>query len=104
MVPLGVHTWNLPVQYGGIGILFAKQTAGYTQNRVSGSYLDYNSIVTIAPEHLIITDTFFLGTSNIVLVAIPGKTTITVKIINFSFIFLFVCNIVSGIAHYKQRI
>ena len=35
--------------------------AGYTQNRVIGSYLDFTDLVTVSPEHLLISAGFFLG-------------------------------------------
>lgn len=72
----GVHTWNKELKYGGIGILFSTSTAEYTQNRVVDSYLDSNSIVTYSPEHLVISDCFFLASANVVIAAYPGKTTI----------------------------
>eukprot|EP00054_Salpingoeca_dolichothecata_P013636 m.76163 g.76163 ORF g.76163 m.76163 type:complete len:496 (+) comp20579_c0_seq5:184-1671(+) len=70
----GVHTWNLASVRGGIGLLF--DSPEYTQNRVVACYLDYNAIVTIAPWHLTIIDSFFLCAGNIVIKAIEGKTVI----------------------------
>ena len=34
---------------------------GYTQNRIVGSYLDYNDLVAVDPEHLLVSSGFFLG-------------------------------------------
>jgi len=71
----GVHTWNLDNQHGGIGILI--NAPGYTQNRLVGCYLDYNDIVAVDPEHLTITDGFFLCTGRIVLKASTAKHVIS---------------------------
>jgi hypothetical protein len=70
----GVHTWNLAAPQGGIGIYV--NAPGYTQNRLVACYLDYNSVVAVAPEHLSIEESFFLCGGNIVLVSIPNHTTI----------------------------
>uniref|UniRef100_A0A6B2L5B9 Rhamnogalacturonase A/B/Epimerase-like pectate lyase domain-containing protein n=1 Tax=Arcella intermedia TaxID=1963864 RepID=A0A6B2L5B9_9EUKA len=70
----GVHTWNLASSEGGIGIYV--DAPGYTQNRLVACYLDFNSVVAVAPEHLSIVDGFFLCGGNIVLVAIPGHQTV----------------------------
>lgn len=40
---VGVHTWNMASEDGGIGIYM--NCPGYTQNRVIGCYLDWNSLV-----------------------------------------------------------
>jgi len=70
----GVHTWNCATAQGGIGILV--NAPGYTQNRLLGVYLDYNSIVAVAPEHLTISDSFFLCGGNVVLKATEKHTSI----------------------------
>jgi len=70
----GVHTWNLAATRGGIGIYI--NAPGYTQNRLVACYLDFNSVVAVAPEHLSIEQSFFLCGGNIVLVATPQHHTI----------------------------
>ena len=35
--------------------------AGYTQNRIIGSYADFNDFVIVSPEHMLISSSFFLG-------------------------------------------
>jgi hypothetical protein len=62
-----VHTWNLDSPSGGIGIIL--KGPGYTQNRLIGCYLDYNSLIIEAPEHATVTDGFFLCGANIVIKA-----------------------------------
>ena len=61
----GVHTWNNAETLGGIGIFI--DDPGYTQNRLVGCYLDYNSLVAVDPAELVITDGFFLCGGNIVI-------------------------------------
>ena len=43
--------------------------AGYTQNRLTGVYLDWNDVVAVDPQHLVVADSFFLGGGAIYLVA-----------------------------------
>ena len=61
----GAHTWNKNTGDGGVGIWM--DCAGYTQNRVIGSYLDGNHLIAVAPEHLVINECFFLGYAAVVL-------------------------------------
>jgi len=70
----GVHTWNLASNKGGIGIYI--NAPGYTQNRIIASYLDFNSVIAVAPEHLSIEDSFFLCGGNIVLQSTTQHRTI----------------------------
>ena len=61
----GAHTWNKNTGDGGVGIWM--DCAGYTQNRVIGSYLDGNHLIAVAPEHLVVNECFFLGYAAVVL-------------------------------------
>ena len=55
------HTWNDATGTGNGGLGIYMDCAGYTQNRVVASYLDYNDMLIVDPEHLLVTDCFFLG-------------------------------------------
>ena len=48
------HTWNDATGTGNGGIGIFMDCAGYTQNRVIGSYLDYNDLLIVSPEHLLV--------------------------------------------------
>ena len=61
----GLHSWNLAESQGGVGLFM--DCAGYTQNRVIASYLDWNDLVAVAPEHLVVNECFFLSTAALVL-------------------------------------
>ena len=67
------HTWNdaTGTDNGGIGIYM--DCPGYTQNRVVASYLDFNDLVIVSPEHLLVTGMFFLGAGAVRLKATPGQ-------------------------------
>ena len=60
-----VHTWNDATGNGGTGMVM--DCAGYTQNRIVASYLDFTDLVIIDPEHMLVTDGFFLGGASIIL-------------------------------------
>ena len=62
-----VHTWNQANGNHGVGIHL--DCAGYTQNRLTGVYLDWNDLVAVDPQHLVVADSFFLGGGAIYLVA-----------------------------------
>ena len=61
-----VHTWN-DANPHGTGIML--DCSGYTQNRLVGVYLDFNDLKAIDPQHLVVTDSFFLGSGAIQLIA-----------------------------------
>ena len=53
------HTWNQANGNHGVGIML--DSAGYDQNRIVACYLDWNDLVVLDPEHLVVSDAFFLG-------------------------------------------
>ena len=53
------HTWNDATGNGGTGILC--DCAGYSQNRFLAVYLDWNDLVLLDPQHVTVTESFFLG-------------------------------------------
>ena len=63
------NSWhrNLDSPDSGIGILLS--APDYTQNRVIGCYLDFNSLVVLDPSLVVITDCFFLCGGSIVVQA-----------------------------------
>lgn len=67
----GVHTWNDATQSGGLGIV-----VDAPQTRLENCYLDYNSLVVVDPQHVSVTDTFFLGGGNLVLKATKPNMTV----------------------------
>jgi hypothetical protein len=77
------HTWNCANENGGIGIYMS--SSGYTQNRVVSSYLDYNDLVVDNPEHLVISECFFLGGGGIVIKATSNYVINGLSIINNEF-------------------
>ena len=64
---INAHTWNQANGNHGVGIMI--DCSGYTQNRLVGVYLDWNDLVAVDPQHLVVADSFFLGGGAINLVA-----------------------------------
>ena len=69
-----VHAWNCATGNHGVGIYL--DCAGYTQNRLVGVYMDWTALVAVAPEHLVVVDSFFLGGGAIVLATSPTSRAI----------------------------
>ena len=61
-----LHCWN-EANPRGTGIWL--DGAGYTQNRLIGVYMDFTDLKVVDPEHLVVTDSFFLGSGAIMLIA-----------------------------------
>lgn len=77
----GLHTWNLATQRGGLGIVVQSPST-----RLISVYLDYNALVLRNPNHVSVSDSFFLGAGNIVLEAHGSSAKINgLSIINSQF-------------------
>jgi hypothetical protein len=67
----GVHVWNLAGARGGIGMLVSPGV------RITDCYFDYTPLVLVDPSGLIVADSFFYGTSNIVIQSPSPNPSIT---------------------------
>ncbi|KAG0499505.1 hypothetical protein HPP92_004196 [Vanilla planifolia] len=66
----GIHCYNKATGLGGTGIYL--KAPGLTQTRIVNCYLDYTSIVSEDPVHLLVSGSFFLGDANVVLKSVNG--------------------------------